>query len=165
MPRPTARRTSLGRVFRPEWSAQFRVDVESFVSREAVHLCVALDVHERAPMSSVRYYGFVDPSGGSADSMTLAVGHREDDVVVLDALRERKPAFSPEDVVSEFAELLKSYRVTSISGDRYAGEWPKERFRDHGISKGTAPKPQSDILLSAGSGPHDGGKPWSGGNS
>ena len=109
-----------------EWSAQFRVDVESFVSREAVHLCVALDVHERAPISSVRYYGFVDPSGGSADSMTLAVGHREGDVVVLDALRERKPAFSPEDVVSEFAELLKSYRVTSISGDRYAGEWPKE---------------------------------------
>jgi hypothetical protein len=69
-------------------------------------------------MSSVRYYGFVDPSGGSADSMTLAVGHREDDVVVLDALRERKPAFSPEGVVSEFAELLKSYCVTSISGDR-----------------------------------------------
>jgi len=128
-----------------EWSAQFRVDVESFVSREAVHLCVALDVHERAPMSSVRYYGFVDPSGGSADSMTLAVGHREGDVVVLDALRERKPAFSPEDVVSEFAELLKSYRVTSISGDRYAGEWPKERFRDHGISYEPAQKPKSDL--------------------
>jgi hypothetical protein len=128
-----------------EWSAQFRVDVESFVSREAVHLCVALDVHERAPLSSVRYYGFVDPSGGSADSMTLAVGHREDDVVVLDALRERKPAFSPEVVVSEFAELLKSYRVTSISGDRYAGEWPKERFRDHGISYEPAQKPKSDL--------------------
>jgi hypothetical protein len=59
-----------------------------------------------------------NPSGGSADSMTLAVGHREDDVVVLDAIRERKPLFSPEDVVSEFAELLKSYRVTSIGGDR-----------------------------------------------
>ena len=74
--------------------AQFRVDVESFVSREAVQVCVALDVHERAPLSSVRYYGFVDPSGGSADSMTLAVGHREGDVLVLDAMRERKPAFA-----------------------------------------------------------------------
>jgi len=77
--------------------------------------------------------------------MTLAVGHREDDVVVLDALRERKPALSPEDGVSEFAELLKSYRVTSISGDRYAGEWPKERFRDHGISYEPAQKPKSDL--------------------
>jgi hypothetical protein len=128
-----------------EWSAQFRIDVESFVSRDAVHLCVALDVHERAPMSSVRYYGFVDPSGGSADSMTLAVGHREGDVVVLDALREHKPAFSPEDVVSEFAELLKSYRITKITGDRYAGDWPRERFREHGVSYEPAQKPKSDL--------------------
>src|SRR5262249_22360783 len=33
------------------------------------------------------------------------------------------------------------------------------------VTKGIAPNPQSDILLTAGSGPHDGGKPWSGGNS
>ena len=46
------------------------------LSREAVSACVSLDVRERAPMSSVRYYGFVDPSGGSADSMTLAVGQQ-----------------------------------------------------------------------------------------
>src|ERR1700720_3010441 len=32
------------------------------------------------------------------------------------------------------------------------GHWPL-------VTKGTAPQPQSDILLSAGSGPHDGGKP------
>src|SRR5215831_5787049 len=73
------------------------------------------------------------------------VGHREGDVVTVDALRERKPPFSPEDVVSEFAELLKSYRVTSISGDRYAGEWPRERFRDHGIRYEPAQKPKSDL--------------------
>src|SRR5215467_4111622 len=96
-------------------------------------------------MQSVRYCGFVDPSGGSADSMTLAIGHREKDVVVVDALRERRPPFSPEDVVGEFAALLASYRVTSISGDRYAGEWPKERFRDHGINYEPAQKPKSDL--------------------
>jgi hypothetical protein len=128
-----------------EYGAEFRSDIESFVSREAVEACVSLDVRERAPLLRTRYFGFVDPSGGSADSMTLAVGHREDDVVVLDALRERKPAFSPEDVVSEFAGLLKSYRVTSISGDRYGGEWPKERFRDHAISYEPAQKPKSDL--------------------
>jgi hypothetical protein len=37
-----------------EWLAQFRTDVESFVSREAVLSCVSLDVRERAPISSVR---------------------------------------------------------------------------------------------------------------
>ena len=102
-------------------------------------------MRERAPMQAVRYYAFVDPSGGSADSMTLAVGHREDDIVVVDALRERRPPFSPEDVVSEFAELLKSYRVSKITGDRYAGEWPRERFREHGISYEPAQKPKSDF--------------------
>jgi hypothetical protein len=66
-------------------------------------------------------------------------------VVVLDALRERKPAFSPEDVVSEFAELLKSYRITKITGDRYAGDWPRERFREHGVSYEPAQKPKSDL--------------------
>jgi len=30
--------------------------------------------------------------------MSLAIGHREDDIVVLDALREIKPPFSPESV-------------------------------------------------------------------
>src|SRR5438094_194207 len=74
-----------------EYMAQFRTDIESFMNREAVEACIAYDVRERAPMQAVRYYAFVDPSGGSADSMTLAVGHREDDIVVVDALRERRP--------------------------------------------------------------------------
>jgi hypothetical protein len=96
-------------------------------------------------MQSVRYHAFVDPSGGSADSMSLAIGHREDDVVVLDALREIKPPFSPESAVAEFSQLLKSYHVSQITGDRYAGEWPRERFRDHGISYEPAQKPKSDL--------------------
>jgi hypothetical protein len=117
-----------------EWFAQFRVDVESFVSREAVQACVSLDVRERAPISSIGYLGFVDPSGGSADSMTLAIGHREKDVVVVDSVRERRAPFSPEDVVAEFSALLKSYFVSKVVGDRYAGEWPREQFRKHGIA-------------------------------
>jgi hypothetical protein len=128
-----------------EWLAQFRTDVEALLTREAVEACIAWDVRERPPCSGVRYYAFVDPSGGSADAMTLAVGHREDDIVVLDALRERRPPFSPEDVVSEFAELLKSYRISKVTGDRYAGEWPRERFRDHGVTYEPAQKPKSDL--------------------
>jgi hypothetical protein len=115
------------------------------VSREAVEACVALGVLERAPLSDISYSAFVDPSGGSADSMTLAIGHREDDVAVLDAIRERRPPFSPEDVVSEFAALLKTYKITTVQGDRYAGEWPRERFDVHGIKYEPAAKPKSDL--------------------
>ena len=128
-----------------EWQAEFRSDIESFINREAVEACIAYDVRERAPMQGVRYYGFVDPSGGSVDSMSLAVGHREDDIVVLDAMREAKPPFSPESAVAEFSELLKSYHVSKITGDRYAGEWPRERFREHGITYEPAQKPKSDL--------------------
>src|SRR5262249_38153522 len=128
-----------------EWLAEFRSDIESFINREAVEACITWDVRERAPMQSVRYYAFVDPSGGSADSMSLAIGHREDDSVVVDALREINPPFSPESVVGEFSALLKSYRVSKITGDRYAGEWPREHFRKHGITYEPAQKPKSDL--------------------
>jgi hypothetical protein len=45
---------------------------------------------------------------------------------VLDAIRERKAPFSPEGVVEEFAALIKSYRCSKLSGDKYAGEWPQD---------------------------------------
>jgi hypothetical protein len=128
-----------------EYGAQFRSDVESFVSREAVEACVSVGVRERPPMSGVTYSAFVDPSGGSTDSMTLAIGHQEDDVAVLDAIRGRRPPFSPEDVVLEFAELLKTYRITEVQGDRYSGEWTRERFNHHGIRYELAEKPKSDL--------------------
>jgi hypothetical protein len=77
--------------------------------------------------------------------MTLAIGHRQDDIAILDAIRERKPPFSPEAVVEEFAALLKSYRVSTVVGDRYGGEWPRERFGKHGIDYRVSDKPSSDL--------------------
>ena len=62
------------------------------------------------------------------DSITLAIAHKEGDMGVLDCIREVKPPFSPEGVVAEFADLLKTYRITKVRGDRYAGEWPREQF-------------------------------------
>ena len=78
--------------------------------------------------------------------MTLAICHRElDGRVVLDAVRERKPPFSPEDVVQEFAGLIKAYGIRMVTGDKYAGEWPRERFRRAGIAYDVSDKPKSDI--------------------
>jgi hypothetical protein len=106
---------------------------------------VAPGLLERAPQSGLCYTAFVDPSGGSADSFTLAISHRDTDQVFLDAVREARPPFSPESVVGEFAVLLKSYRVSKVTGDRYAGEWPREQFRKLGIAYELAPKPKSDL--------------------
>jgi hypothetical protein len=134
-----------------EYLAQFRTDVEGFVSREAAQACASHGVYERGPLSSISYCAFVDPSGGSSDSMTMAVGHFEhaSQVVVIDCIREVKAPFSPEHAVSEFSALAKSYRVTRVTGDRYAGEWPSEQFSRFGIIYEPAPKPKSDLYLDA----------------
>lgn len=130
-----------------EYLAEFRTDVQAFVAREAVEACVSRGVYERAPIDGVRYVGFLDPSGGSSDSMTMAVAHLERDVAILDAVRERRPPFSPEAVVSEFVDVLKSYRIGTVRGDRYAGEWPREAFRKQGIEYFPAAAPKSEIYL------------------
>ena len=100
-------------------------------------------MRERAPLSGLRYVAFVDPSGGSADSFTLAIGHEEKKVAILDAVREIKPPFSPEQTVADLCKLLKSYRITKVVGDRYAGEWPREQFRKHNITYEPAAAPKS----------------------
>jgi hypothetical protein len=128
-----------------EYGAEFRSDVEAFVSREAVENCVVPGRLEIPPMANATYYAFTDPSGGSSDSMTLAVVHREGEKVVVDAIRESKPPFSPESVVAEYAALLKAYRISKVYGDHYAGLWPRERFEAHGITYMPSAKPKSDL--------------------
>ena len=128
-----------------EYGAEFRNDVAAFVTREVIDACTVPDRWELPFIPAYRYAGFVDPSGGSADSMTLAIAHLESDLVVLDAVREIRPPFSPNSVVSEFAVLLRSYGLSRVVGDRYAGEWPRERFREHGISYDLSDRPKSDI--------------------
>lgn len=128
-----------------EYGAEFRTDIESFIGIEAIRDCIEEGVRERSPDRWCRYVGFVDPSGGSSDSMTLAVAHREADTAILDAVREVRPPFSPEGVVAEFASLLKAYRCSKVFGDRYAGEWPVEQFRRHGIWFEQSAAPKSDL--------------------
>lgn len=113
--------------------AEFRTDMEMLVTRESVAACVSPGVRERPPVPGGRYVAFVDPSGGSADSMTLAIAHAEGDDAVLDAVREAIPPFSPEAVVATFAALIRSYGIRSVTGDRYGGEFPRELFRRYGV--------------------------------
>jgi hypothetical protein len=130
-----------------EFGAEFRRDIESFVSIEAVQACVAEGTYEHAPARSLTYRAFADPSGGSSDSFTLAIAHYlyDQQVVVLDALRETQPPFSPEQVVGQYAELLKSYNLSAVTADRYAGQWVVEQFAKFGILCVQAAKPKSDL--------------------
>jgi hypothetical protein len=128
-----------------EYGGEFRNDLAPYVDRVVVDACTAPGRYELPRISTNRYSAFTDPSGGSADSFTLAIVHAEKDRVVLDAVRERKPPFSPESVVEEYAALLKSYGISRVSGDRYADEWPREQFRKYGIQYDLSEKNKSDI--------------------
>ncbi|MGI4797883.1 MAG: hypothetical protein ACRYG8_28315, partial [Janthinobacterium lividum] len=136
-----------------EYGAEFRNDIAAFVSREVVDGVIVPGRREALPLPGQRYVAFVDPSGGSADSMTLAIAHAVEERAhgqvtrrpVLDVVREVRPPFSPESCVAEFCALLKEYRCTEVTGDRYAGEWPREQFRKLGVVYKLADKPKSDI--------------------
>ena len=129
-----------------EFGAEFRRDIEDYISIEAVNGCRGASI-ERPPGHIRNYHGFVDPSGGSQDAFALGVGHYESnrDTVVCDCLREVTPPFSPEQVVQDFSRTLKSYHISKIIGDRFAGLWPVELFAKFGITYEQSAAPKSDL--------------------
>jgi hypothetical protein len=130
-----------------EYGAEFRTDVERLLTREAVMACVNEGVFERPHERKNNYIAFADPSGGSNDAFTLAIGHKENKTCVLDLLRERNPPFSPEAVISEYAAILKKYRLSSVYGDKYAGEFVAELFRKNGINYMPSERSKSEIYI------------------
>src|SRR5262249_61040192 len=121
-----------------EYGAEFRTDIEGFLTREVLDAAIVPGRQSLPPGRRVPYVAFCDPSGGAQDAMTLAIAHLEERqgraVAILDDLTARRPPFSPEQVVEEFCITLALYDVTTVTGDRYGGEWPREQFRKHGGS-------------------------------
>ena len=128
-----------------EYLAQFRTDVSALLTEEAVAGCIDDGVHERPRVGGFKYEAFCDPSGGSADSMTLGIAHREGPASVLDVIREVRPPFDPETVVRDFADTLKAYGLVRVFGDRYGGEWVRSAFSKAGITYYHADRSKSEI--------------------
>jgi len=129
-----------------EYGAEFRSDIEAYVSREVVEACVVPGLLSRPPVSGVRFRAFCDPSGGSVDSMTLTVAHEEGRRAVVDLVLEKKPPFSAEATVAEMAATLATFGVTTVTGDRFGGIWPREAFARHGVEYKLADKTASELF-------------------
>jgi hypothetical protein len=129
-----------------ELLAEFRSDLESYIAIEVVESCIG-SYYEMAPAAGTSYYAFTDPSGGSDDSFTLSISHRDGERVVVDAVREVRPPLSPAAVIAEFVPLLRSYRCHRVTGDRYGGEFPREQFRKRGITYNVSERVKSDIYV------------------
>ena len=131
-----------------EWGGQFRSDLESYVSPEVVDACTARGVYELPRVPGISYMAHVDAaSGAGQDSFAFAIGHEEDGSAVIDLLYERRPSFSPEGVIAEVCEILRTYGLHEITGDKYAIGFVIEGFSRNGIEYHTAELTTSDYFL------------------
>ena len=117
-----------------EYLAEWRDDLSTWLGRELLDAAVDKGVLVRAPSREGHYLAGCDASGGRNDSFTAAIAHRDKDNIILDWLYERKAPFNPGDAVKEIADVLKSYRCASITGDRYGANWTVEAFAKVGIA-------------------------------
>ena len=99
------------------------------MSLERLRACVVAGrTGDLARVPEVDYLGVVDVATGSgSDSMTLCIVHAEEEsgrlIAVVDAVREARPPFDPEEVTADCAALLEGYGLRVVHGDRFAGGW------------------------------------------
>jgi hypothetical protein len=128
-----------------EYLALFRSDVSTLLDEEVIRGAVRPSPKELPHTQGVTYHAFTDPAGGGADGFTLGIGHREGTTNVVDLVRELHG--SPAQIVAEYAPILKGYGVFRVTGDRYAGQWPADEFRKHGVAYETSVLDRSGIYL------------------
>jgi len=118
-----------------EYLAQFRSDIASLIDPTLIDDCTRpkpREIPREIPRDErTRYFAFTDPAGGGQDEFTIAIGHMDRDCVVVDAVRGLHG--SPASIAKEYADFMKTYGIRNVTGDRYAGRWPRDQFLKHGI--------------------------------
>ena len=132
-----------------EWDGSFRDDIASFLDDELIDRAVEHGrPSELPPRAGVYYRCFVDASGGvGADSYTVAVGHKENGLFVIDVIRGTQGKFDPAVVTAEYAKLTKEYHCATVVGDAYAAEWVAVSWRSNNVAYVRSELPKSQIYL------------------
>ncbi len=130
---------------RAEYGAEFRDDLADFITREQIDAITMWGRHELPSEPGIAYRAFLDPSGGSSDSMCLAIAHQTADRGVLDCLVEIRPPFDPDKAVIECVAVLRRFNVSRAVSDHYGGLWPVARFAEHGITVEQSARPKSSL--------------------
>lgn len=132
---------------RAEWLGEWREDIENFLSLETVMANVVPGRLTLPKAPNVRYFSHVDSSGGRQDSYVLCITSRINNKIVVDAVHEWRPPFSPEKVTEEVAVILKAYNLRRITSDNYAGEWLPASFKKHEITVEPSKLNASELYL------------------
>jgi hypothetical protein len=100
------------------------------------------------PQEGLFYRAFVDMSGGSSDDAVLAIGHKGDEgrVVVDRVLKQAgETPFNPRKAVARFITELRRYKISSVTGDNYAGSTFKFDFEAEGITYHSCPLSKTEL--------------------
>ena len=130
---------------RAEYLAEFRSDIEQFIDLDLIAEATRRGRAALPHVPGATYQGFVDAAGGGKDEFTLAIGHKHEGRIIVDLVTGRRG--NPAAITAGYAETLKSYRIKTVRGDRYAGEWVSTEFKRHGISYEPAGRSRSELYL------------------
>ncbi len=131
-----------------EYGSVFRGDLSNFLDPDLLTSVTRTSPLELPYAQGIEYFGFTDPSGGRDDAFTLAIAHKDEDgKAIIDLVREKIPPFDPAEVTADFAEVLKTYRLKEVTGDAYAGEWPRKAYENNSISYNVSKMNKSKIYL------------------
>lgn len=136
--------------YQSEVLGQFRAGLNLLLDPENLTACVDGTVRERPPEPRCVYWAFCDPASGTGkDRFVVAVAHHDParKLTLLDALRVWSPPFSPGAAIEEAAVFLQSYRVSVVTGDRYAPGFVSEQFSAHGITYRYSDLDRSSLYL------------------
>lgn len=128
----------------------FRQGSSALFDQAPVDAAIVPGRRELPPLDGVRYCAFLDAAQGarSGDSMTLAIAHEENAKAVLDGVVERRPPFSPMDVlVRDFAPVLSRYRVTKVVGDNVSRGFVEATLRTLGLRFEVSKQDKSALYL------------------
>jgi hypothetical protein len=134
---------------RAEFLNVWREDLSDFIPLDVIESCTEFGVHERPPQPGIKYVAYCDAAGGTdTDSFSIAIAHRGAPHM-LDLVRERKPRFVPSQVIAEYAQLLKLYKVTEVQGDKFALGFHADEWKSQGIKFVPCERTTSENYLSA----------------
>lgn len=131
---------------RAEFSAEFREDVETYLSENEIDAVTTKDIKAYLPIAGKQYFAFCDMSGGRKDAFSLSIGHNENGKVIIDRIELRNPQ-DPATICDEFTMILKHYGLSKMIGDRYAGLWPQSAFSKRGVNYEISQLTKNDIYL------------------
>jgi len=137
--------------FEQEWLARFRTDLSGMYDPAVIDRAVNPDRPMELPFrAGGTRMAFVDVAGGGGrDSYAIAIGRLEGERVIVEVIRSRAPKFNPEEVTAQYCELLKSYHVFEVIGDKFSGDFASSLFEKAGINYLRAEKTKSELYIEA----------------